>query len=189
MTNNERVIAQARAHAGLEAGNPAHRSAWLRLLGPGTWPLDKPYGAGGISLCAVVAIGLLRLAGAKLAQLAYRTSAGLIDQIRRAKDEEPYGAWFDATLSPTLRPEPGDVVEVLHATDPKGSTHVLTCIGWEGDYLLSVDGGQVDQDDGLQAIYVRRRLWRVVGGRPYLGDLPVHGWIAVRLVEFEPEPE
>lgn len=179
MTNNERVVQIARSYVGLQAATDLRR--FDRLLGePYGWDLSRPFRivgnrVEGISTCAMVAIAFLREAGARCAQGRYRVSAGLSDQIRAALLTEPYGALV--TPGGGRRPEPGDVLEQL-PTQPGGSTHVLTVVGWDGDVLVSVDGGQVGKR-GLQAIFECERVWtnNRLAGREVR-------WISTRLLEF-----
>lgn len=179
MTNNERVVQIARSYVGLQAATDLRR--FDRLLGePYGWDLSRAFRiigdrVEGISTCAMVAIAFLRDAGARCAQGRYRIGAGLADQIAAAIRTEPYGALF--TPGDGRRPEPGDVLEQL-PINPKGSTHVLTVVGWKGDTLVSVDGGQVGKR-GLQAIFECERVWmnnRLAGRKVR--------WISTRLLEF-----
>lgn len=86
------------------------------------------------------------------------------------------GLWVPARVEP--RPVAGDMVVVL------GPTHALTVVGWDGDALISIDGGQTDPGNSGRCTAIRqvRRLWRVGKAGPCLIDQRglerrVYGWL------------
>ncbi len=186
------MVANAMSVVGLHGGTPETVDAFQRLLGPmsdgkpGRWPLHKPYGKGGMSTCAMVALGLLRRCGVACPDImdGYHDdmSSGLRVAIDWARGLLPRPAWV--TPIHGLRPGLGDIVQVL------GPMHALTVIGWEeladGTLIcVSVDGGQVGLD-GLQMISVCRRPWvERAGSSPVLGGRRVDGWLDVDLVPYD----
>ena len=183
------MVANALSTVGLHGGTPETVEAFQRLLGPSTdgrygiWPLDKPYGRGGMSTCAMVALGLLRRAGVACPDIrdGYHDDmgSGLRVAIDFARGLMPRPAWI--RFIPGLLPQPGDVVQLL------APMHALTVVGWEekGGVLqcVSVDGGQVGAD-GLQAIHVCRRPWVETDTGAELGGREVDGWIDVGLLPY-----
>ena len=79
-----------------------------------------------------------------------------------------------------LKPEPGDYVIIGSGN----STHTLTCINWEDDVLISIDGGQTDSRS-LQCILRKKRPWKKIENKFYLGDRHVIGWISFSLLPFK----
>lgn len=183
----EVMRANALSVVGLHGGTRETVDLFQHLLGPSTswrygiWPLAKPYGAGGISTCAMVALGLLRRAGADCEDIrdGYHDDLGTGLRVAKswARSLTPRPAWIMPI--PGLRPGVGDVVQVL------GPMHVATVIGWDGDVCVTVDGGQAHPDDGLQCIAVRRRVWvDTPHGGAVLGSRVVDGWIDVQLLPY-----
>lgn len=177
------------AGIGLEAGNPATRQAFEKLLGPGRWALDIPFRqwvengrtkTEGISTCAMVALGLLRRMQVDCEDIldGYMDDigTGLHVAIKYAKS---VGAWQTPILG--LRPQPGVILQVVKPM------HVLTVIGWDGDYLISADGGQTGRR-GLQACSIRRRLWEDKLTHVTFGGRRVDGWILTDLLGFVDTP-
>jgi hypothetical protein len=179
------MVANALAIRDIEAGDPRTIGLFQDLLGPpGYWPLNKPYGQGGISTCAMVALGLLRRLGADNVDIrdgyADDIGSGLNVAINWARRLMPRPAWI--RFIPGLQPEPGDIIQVL------GPMHVATCIGWEtapdGTLLcVSVDGGQVGAR-GLQAIHRRTRPWVETQTGVWLGGREVDGWIDIEMLPY-----
>lgn len=170
------------AGIGLEAGNLVAREAFETLLGPGAWALDIPFRSWvdhkrvrtqGISTCAMVALGLLRRLGVDCEAIqdgyADDIGTGLDVAIRYAKN---CNAW--QTPVDGLRPEPGAIIQVA------SPMHVCVAIRWDGDELISADGGQVGRR-GLQACAMRRRKFV---GKDALGGRKVLGWIEPSLLGY-----
>lgn len=188
----EAFIWEALSAVGLEAGNPKTRAAFEQLLGPvpggGRWDLDRPFRmwrdkvtgkwrTEGISTCAMVAVGLMRRMqpDAPAVMAPYHAGDGLEDLIRFAKE---CGAWQEPVRGSDLRPEGGDIIQVV---DPM---HVLAGVRWNGDLLTSVDGGQRGLK-GLQAVKQCERLWHYDDdGDPWLDARPVRGWVVLDLLRF-----
>jgi len=185
------MIANARACVGMHGGTRESVAAFQALLGPmrdgapPAWPLHKAYGKGGMSTCAMVALGLLRRAGVACADIrdgyADDIGSGLDVAIAFARRLSPRSAWIRP--APGLRPSPGDVVQVL------GPMHVATVVAWEDApdgalMCVSVDGGQVGLD-GLQQISVCRRPWRGDARGAVLGTRRVDGWIDVMMLPYD----
>jgi hypothetical protein len=179
------MVANALSIRDIEAGDPRTVDAFQTLLGPpGNWPLRYPYGRGGISTCAMVALGLLRRAGVDCADVmdGYLDDigSGLNVAINWAKRLQPRPAWI--RFIPGLLPAPGDIVQVL------GPMHVATVIGWRemADRTImcdSIDGGQVGAG-GLQAIHRRSRPWVQTDTGATLGGRECDGWIDVDLLPY-----
>ena len=172
---------------GLEAGNPITRDAFEDLLGPGAWALDVPYRSWydsegklhvqGISTCAMISLGIGRRMQVDCEDwmdgYADDIGTGLGVAIRYAK---ACGAW--QTPKDGLRPGPSAIVQVVK------SMHALNAIRWDGDDLISADGGQVGRK-GLQACAMRRRRWeKRADGNYYLGGRKVDGWIEPDLLGY-----
>jgi hypothetical protein len=88
------------------------------------------------------------------------------------------GAWHDAQRQADIEPRPQlACYVVIGCTAPKGWTgpwdfggveHVRTVVGWDGDVMISVDGGCVDPVSGLQAIHLVRSRLVLRRGHPWL---------------------
>lgn len=186
------MIANALSIIGLHGGDRNTVDAFQRLLGPsvtgkyGIWPLDRPYNGtpyGGISTCAMVALGLLRRLGVDCADIrdGYHDDMGSGLNVAKswAKRLSPPG-WLRPSSG--VLPEPGDIVQLL------SPMHVLTVVDWEiaadGTPLcVSVDGGK-EGLDRLQMIKRVRRPWVETPTGPRLGRREVDGWIDVDLLEY-----
>ena len=160
-TANALSIRDARAAIDMEAFRallpPAGRGAVWDLSRPFSCrKVDGKYQTRGVSTCGLVASGLL----SRVVKLPWEHSPYW-------QYPAPYVGLDIVSCLSLLgsktssrrkgRPLPGDVVCI-------GSglvTHVLTCTGWDGDYLLSVDGGQVDDaaHGYLQRVKLCRRHW------------------------------
>lgn len=119
---------------------------------------DGSYATVGVSSCGLIAAWLLDLVVrlpwsgcfywkfpppyAGLDIVSALSQLGLTTHSRRPKGE---------------RPLPGDPFCIGSGLQ----THVGTCVSWDGDYMLSVDGGQVDDaaHGYLQRVKVCRRHW------------------------------
>lgn len=182
MKPSEIIIAIAKRHVGLVGDVPAFQALLGELQGASRWPLDLPFGKGGISTCAVVGRGFARLLGVPLG--AYVSQSGLSDLIAYARSK---GAWItDRNVCPPL----GSIVEL----NGKNSIHVLTVISIvrtaSGVRIISVDGGQVAAN-GLQTITMRTRTWTpgALDGTPIVGfvDVDRPGFVAATPL-YPPEP-
>ena len=120
------AVSEFSATAPLKAMLPA---VTVRSWPPFAWPLRKRYGAGGVSTCAMVALGLLRLLSVDDPDIAdgYADdiASGLGVAIRFARR---CGAW--QTPRPGLRPDVGDVVQMLQYStysviSPEGCASIL----------------------------------------------------------------
>ena len=185
----ELVVAHALACIGLEAGDPRLRPVLADLLGPtaGVWPLGVPFRVWrdsqgkwrtqGVSTCGLVAEGIWRRAGVAASWLTaeYVNGTSIARAIRFAKALAPRSAWH--TPADGQRPMRGDYVVIGTGV----STHALTVVAWEGDTLVSVDGGQVGRS-GLQAVHRCKRPWLANAGSASLGGRVVQGWIAVDML-------
>jgi len=172
---------------GIKCSNFSHRSTWLELLGPinGSWDLERPfkvwkdnngkYHTEGVSTCGLVAEGIWRRMKVDLDALykPYLFGSAITRAVTFAKNQN---AWF--TPASGKRPEPGDYVVIGNGL----KTHALTCEQWEGNNLMSIDGGQVD-DKNLQAIASRSRLWHQ-NHNPMLEDREVQGWVDITCLPY-----
>jgi len=178
--------ANALSVVGYHGGDPVTHDAFQRLLGPPySWPLRKAYGRGGISTCAMVALGLMRRAGVDHADIqdGYADDIGSGLNVAKfwAQRITPNPAW--KTPSRGRVPRIGDVIQVL------GPMHVATVIGWETSHggarlCVTVDGGQCHPRDGLQCIAVVRRPWVETPRSVRLGARIVDGWIDVAMLPY-----
>ena len=167
------IVANALSVVDVQAADST-RPILEELLGPvkGRWDLDRPFWVWqeggkwrtqGVSTCGLVGEGLWRRVQVDAPWLTVDYVFG--QAIARAI---AFAQWCDAWVRPGdgRVPRPGDYVVIGSGL----RTHALTCVGWEGDTLVSVDGGQVGAR-GLQAIHLCRRPWKddVVGGRKIVG--------------------
>jgi hypothetical protein len=186
-------IANALSVVNVSAADPRTRPIFDDLLGPprGGWGLDRPYGAGGVSTCSMVALGLLRRLGVDCPDIMDGYADNIGSGFRVARDWGrmllPRPAWV--TPIHGLRPNPGDVIDLRPkpgAGDP--SNHTETVIGWKeagGQFqIVCVAGGQVGAR-GLQAIHRVTRPWVERDGQaPTSGGRPVDGWLDVTLLPY-----
>lgn len=187
------MIANAQSVIGVEAADPRTRGIFDDLLGPprGGWGLDKPYGAGGVSTCSMVALGLLRRLGVACLDImdGYADDIGTGFRVARnwGRGLLPRPAWITPIYG--LRPEPGCVIDLKPRPGAKDrSNHTEVVIGWEvvGGQLmiLCVAGGQVGAQ-GLQAIHLVKRPWvERTGEIPTAQGRPVDGWLDVDLLPY-----
>ena len=175
------MVANAVSVIGVEAGNKETRPIFDKLLGEGLWGLDKPYGQGGPSTCSMVALGLLRrlMVDSDAVLGKYQIGSGL--NVARN-----YAKTCDAWIKPKgdMVPHPGDVIDLKSAKGAKDqSNHTEVVLGFHGNMLCCVAGGQVARD-GLQAIKLVRRVWEVKGSTCYAGAREVDGWIDLTGLRF-----
>jgi hypothetical protein len=164
------IVSEAMACADYSAADPATIEAFRALLGPGPWDLSVPfscrkvdgrYVTRGVSTCGLVAAGILRRAGVRLPWIgapywhypAPYTGLDIVSALTLL------GQRTGSRRGPGERPVEGDVVCIGSGL----ATHVLTVVGWEGDVMVSVDGGQVEPAARgyLQCVRVCRRRWGV----------------------------
>jgi hypothetical protein len=170
----DRILFQADLVKGLRAAIPELRVDFRDLLGPppkgASWDLSVPfsckrvgdrYFTAGVSTCGLVAAGILRRAGFRLpwSGYPYWQAPAPYHGLDIVSCLTQLGAVTEARRPAGERPEPGDVVCIGSGL----ATHVLTVTGWEGDVMVSVDGGQVDDaaHGWLQRVKVCRRKWGV----------------------------
>jgi hypothetical protein len=161
-------------------GSDETRDILIKLLGPvnGTWDLRR------ISTCALVARGLWARLKVDYSPLYnnYIFGTAISAEINWAMKLKPRSAWQKPILYAEMVPNPGDYIVIGSGL----MTHVLTMIGWDGDNILSIDGGQVDKK-GYQCVKKRSRPWTERNGVPYIGTRKVLGWIPIDMLPFKEE--
>lgn len=168
-----------------------NRKKFEELLGPinGKWDLSRPFKVStvngktatqGISTCGLVCSSLWRRMNIDFNPLykAYVFGTAIQREISFAKSLKPRSAFQKPEDG--LKPEPGDYVVIGSGY----STHVLTCIDWNDNKLISIDGGQTDKN-GLQAILRKERIYSKKNNKYYLGDREVLGWIVFDMLPFK----
>ena len=183
------IIANALSIENITASN--NRKKFEELLGPinGKWDLSRPFKVStvngktttqGISTCGLVCSSLWRRMNINFDPLykPYVFGTAIQREISFAKSLKPRSAF--QIPGDDLKPEPGDYVIIGSGY----STHVLTCIDWNDNKLISIDGGQIDKN-GLQAILRKERVWAKKGNKYYLGDREVLGWIVFDMLPFK----
>ena len=166
---------------GIEAGRTETRSLFEDILGPprGGWNIGKPYGKGGPSTCSMVAMYAVRCLAVddKAVMGPYKVATGIGVLRTYAQRLRPV-AWV--TPGKGKRPGIGDIIDTLA---PRAvSNHSEIVIGWDGDIMRCVAGGQVGMS-GLQAIHETRRLW-VDGARPTSSGAVVQGWVDIEKLRY-----
>ncbi len=178
---------------GLQAGVVQTRSKFEGILGPsetgGYWDLDRPYrsytnDAGkpvteGMSSCMMVCLGIARRM--QVWSKFYRVEEGFRRFVPYMKQA---GAW-QTPVPGSLDPRPGTGAIVLIGSG--GNDHAMGCVACRDEEIFTVDGGQVGEK-GLQAIFGRRRSYRLQNGKLYIGSRIVQGWVDVGLAPWIPEP-
>jgi len=185
------LVANAMWAADLSAAIPDHVARIESILGKppqgGHWPLSTPYHydpvtkrTSGISTCGLVFDGIAERSGVAWpwAGQPYHAGTALARDEAFARREETVVQWDQWQPAPTadsdLRPGPGDGVVMGLGL----ATHIGVCVRWEGDVMISVDGGQaLAEDRWLQSIRVCRRQWRLFEGKWFVGSRPLHGWV------------
>lgn len=175
------IVANALPFEGLSAGGTPE--AFDRAIFPYDTPAAARDMARGQSCCGTTCEAILRRAEVDgtmrfhgqvrdwlRAPYALRMGSVIIYQRDLGK---LHGCWVDATILGSARPEPGDMVEV------EGPAHVLTVTGQNPDGSLeTIEGGQPDAVTGEDsAILRKRRVMSVRGGRLYLDNRRVAGWL------------
>ena len=176
------VVANALSIVNVQASDST-RPILEELLGPvrGRWDLDRPFRCWqengkwktqGISTCGLVAEGLWRRVQVDAPWLwqDYVSGKAIERAVTFAKQCEAWVRPGDGRV-----PRPGEYVVIGSGL----GTHALTCIDWEGDTLVSVDGGQVGAR-GLQAIHVCRRPWK----DDALGARRIVGWVDPEMLRY-----
>jgi hypothetical protein len=162
------MVREALSVVGFHGGDHTRADFDLLLGPPYGWPLDKPYGKGGLSTCAMVALGILRRLNPDCPAIldGYAIASGLGEALTWARR-------IGAVRYPRDggRPLPGDIVQLT------GPMHALVCVDWEEGNLVSVDGGQVHPRDGLQCISLVHRPWICEGKVSRLGTRVADCWI------------
>ena len=177
---------------GYHGGDPITRPHFQTLLGPPyAWPLTKPYGAGGVSTCAMVALGLLRRLRVDCADVldgyADDISTGLDVAKRYARSVGAWRRYRPDPVTPAI-PAPGDILQIYDVASRYGAAHVLIVERYEerpdGTLLLhSVDGGQVHAD-GLQMISRVSRPLQLRDESAWLGWRKIDGWIDLDALHY-----
>jgi len=185
------IVANALACIDVSVADPRTRRIMEDLLGPigGKWDLDRPfrvwkengkYKTQGISTCGLVAEGLWRRVGVLAPWLTQEyapkreVEKALTRAVQHGHDNK---AWRTPDARSGARvPVPGDLVIIGQDLN----THALTCVGWDGDTLISVDGGQVGAR-GLQAIHLCKRPYN----RGNLGVRAIQGWVDPTVLAYE----
>ena len=189
------LVANALWARDLTAADPEHRTKLEGLWGlppaGDHWPLSMPYRCWqdppgtwhteGVSGCGITYDGIAERSGVAwpwLGQPYHPGTAVARDEqcARREQLANSLGQWQSCPTpsDTTTRPAAGDGVIIGDGL----ATHVLMACWWEGDTLVSVDGGQANAEDRfLQSIRMCRRQWHQVNGVWHLGSRPVHGWV------------
>lgn len=156
------------------------KELFVDLLGPvaGTWDLRK------ISTCALIARGLWARIKIDYSPLYknYIFGTAISSEIGWAQKLKPRSAWVVPKKNTEMMPESGDYVVIGSGM----MTHVLTPIGWDGDNIISIDGGQVD-NHGYQCVKRRERKYQMKWGYSYIGNRKIIGWISLDMLPFKSE--
>jgi len=187
------IVANAISFIGISAGNPLTYNKFEKLLGPvnGKWDLNRPFRVykkngkwitQGISTCSLVARSIWRRSGVDMPQIYnnYNLGKSMVEEQRFCRNVEPYGAWHTPRKNDGIVPLTGAYIIIGSGL----STHNITCIGYDGDKLISVDGGRTDHT-GLQCIEKVSRDLTFKNGYPYIGSRKVIGWAEVDLLPFK----
>ena len=113
----------------------------------------------------------------------YNYGMAMIDEQNFCHSLKPRSAWHTPKKDDNILPIPGDYIIIGSGL----TTHNITGIGWDGDKLVSVDGGRVDKKTGLQCIEKVERKLEMVNGYPYLvGTMKrkIVGWAQVDLLPY-----
>lgn len=140
-------------------GPPPKGAKWDLSVPYSCRKVDGKYQTRGVSTCGLVAAGILTRAGFALPWIGYDywDYPPPYKRLDIVSALSQIGIQSHARKPPGVRPEPGDVCCIGSSL----ATHVLTVVGWEGDVMVSVDGGQVDDAAHrfLQRVKVCRRPW------------------------------
>lgn len=172
-----RLLQIATSYVGCNAG-PESRDRYRALVAPGeaanvaaamTTAINPASGMPGMSGCALVIRGFLRLAGMAHAKLAppYRNAQAVADLF--GADPHSIGRDFDAIVTPKngRRPKAGDIVRVGGYTGEVEHVYIQAS-SWSGDAVRSIDGGQrvpnAKPSERWQTINEKVRTWSEVRG-------------------------
>jgi len=191
------IVANALSIVGISASNKATYKMFENLLGPtaGYWDLKRPFRVWkedgkwktqGVSTCGLVARGIWRRVGVDMPKIYenYNYGMAMIEEQTFCRGVKPRSAWYVPSKGDETVPMPGDYVIIGSGL----STHNLTCVGWKGDKMVSVDGGRVDSK-GLQCIEKVERELVTINGYPCLKDdrstRKIVGWGMVDLLPYK----
>jgi hypothetical protein len=166
------MLANALSVTDLRAAIQEQEPKFRALLGPAPlnarWDLSRPfrctrtatggYLTEGVSTCGLVCSGLLRrvidLSAWSGSYWDWKAPYHRLDVVSALTQ---LGHETGARRPAGERARPGDPVCIGSGLQ----THVLTAAGWNGEYLLSVDGGQIDDAAHrfLQRTRACKRLW------------------------------
>jgi len=186
----KRIVDIALSYVGIGASN--NREKFKEILGPisGHWDIKRPFSCRkvngrwvtkGISTCGLVCRGVWREAGVDLPLIYENYNFGrvMIEEQHFCRKLQPHSAWYAAVKNEYIIPLAGDYVIIGNGI----MTHNLTCVGYEGNILTSVDGGQVD-NKGLQCIKLRERKINRKNGWLYLDNRKIEGWAMVDILPY-----
>ena len=191
------IVANALSVVGINASKPETFKMFEDLLGPVSsyWDLKRPFRVWkengkwkteGVSTCGLVARGLWRRVAVDMPKIYkdYDFGMAMIDEQNFCRSLKPRSAWYTPKKDDETRPLPGDYVIIGSGL----TTHNFTCIGWDGDKMISVDGGRVDKKTGLQCIEHVERELVTIGGNLCLKDdhliRRIVGWAQVDLLPY-----
>lgn len=188
----ERIVSIARGYAGVSVRD--NREAYLGLVAPEEIEAKSrdSFAHPNVSGCALVARGVLRLAGIKNEGAAsvlfkpYVWGNAVVDCVNLGKAVP--GGWVPAFQAKGRVPQPGDLLLIGPPEHVCLITEQLAEDTWE-----SIDGGQRDPKTNDQAIYMKHRKWVRTGA--HILDVceglygprtrPVMGWIDVSKLSFD----
>ena len=170
-------------------GFSKNRKEFEEILGPvkgGRWD-DRPFSCRlvkgqyittGVSTCGLVCRGIWRKMLIDFDDIykPYVFGEAINKDIAFGKKVKAWQKVEDVDMMPSF----GDYVVIGEGL----RTQALTCYGWDGDYMISIDGGQVDSK-GKQCIKKIKRLWSVKNKDLFLGDRKVVGWVVFDLLPYK----
>ena len=193
-------VANALSVVGTKASNPNTYNKFEKLLGPtiSYWDLKRPFRVyhkngklqtEGVSTCGLVARGIWRRMGVDMPKIYknYNFGMAMIDEQNFCKSLKPKSAWHTPVKDDGILPLPGDYIIIGSGL----MTHNITCVGFDGDNLVSVDGGRVETKTRLQEIEKVERKIVYKDGYPYLQDQyftrKIVGWAMIDLLPYKKE--
>jgi len=191
------IVANALSIVGISASKPETYKMFEDLLGPtkGVWDLKRPFKVWqekgqwktqGVSTCGLVARGIWRRVGVDMDKIYknYNSGMAMIEEQTFCRAVKPRSVWYVPAKDSETVPLPGDYIIIGTGL----GTHNITCVGWNGDKLISVDGGRVDKKTGLQCIELVEREVITKNGYNYLKDdrstRQIMGWAMVDLLPY-----
>lgn len=178
------LLAIGLASVGLQAGVPATRGEFERVIGPPPpgkmWDLDRPFSLKlkqGMSTCMAVVVGWARMAGFWTGL--YKTGIGTSELEGAARK---VSAW--ETPRSGAKPGPGSLIVFGENPSETHSEMVVTRDDANG-VIYAIGGGQVGAK-GLQAIFARRRPFIEEPKRQFVGHRMVLGWVEPALMPRPP---